>query len=160
VPLERVPQALRGHVVGEERGDEGAGAGADVDVEVAGGEVLEQRVEGEERPDLVQTANDSATGEHERSPRGTLRLRAHGSRGVSAGPAQSLRFGIAQAPGGVTIVGDMRPMGIALAGAVALSLAALGPGEATADGKVREMELEATVGTPAFPLVNKADRGR
>jgi bifunctional DNase/RNase len=54
----------------------------------------------------------------------------------------------------------MRPIGIALAGAGALSLAALRAGAATVEVKVGGMGLDPTVGAPVIRLVEKADRGR
>jgi bifunctional DNase/RNase len=54
----------------------------------------------------------------------------------------------------------MRPLGIALAGAAALSLAALGAGAATVEVKVGGMGLDPTLGAPVIRLVEKADRGR
>jgi hypothetical protein len=54
----------------------------------------------------------------------------------------------------------MRPLGIALAGAAALSLAALGAGAATVEVKVGGMGLDPTVGAPVIRLVEKSDRGR
>src|SRR6266850_2274004 len=93
VALERIAEALGRDVVREQRGVEGAG-----------GEVLEQRVEGEEGAHLVQTPDDTPAGEHERSPRGTLCLCAHGSWGVSAEARKSLRIGIARGSAGTTIM--------------------------------------------------------
>ena len=51
-------------------------------------------------------------------------------------------------------------MGIALAGAAALTLAGLGAGAATVEVKVGGMGLDPTVGAPVIRLVEKAERGR
>jgi hypothetical protein len=94
VGLDRVPDLRRRHAVREERRDERPGARADVKVEVAGREVLEQRVEGEEHADFVETADDPAPGERERAPRRPVRVGQHGNPGrISAGSAAVLRLG-------------------------------------------------------------------
>ena len=76
--LEGLPQAFGCHAVREERGDECPGARADVEVEIAGGEPVKQRVEREKRADLVEPADHAAAGEHERVARRSLRIGPHG----------------------------------------------------------------------------------
>ena len=66
LPVDDAHHLLGGDAVGRHRGDEGAGAGADVDVELVDGAVDRQQVERPQRADLVDAAGEAAAAEHER----------------------------------------------------------------------------------------------
>jgi hypothetical protein len=79
VPVDgqHLAHALGCDPVREHRGHECPGTGADVDVELAGGEVLEEGVESEERAHLVEATHDAPARECERPARWAFQLRAH-----------------------------------------------------------------------------------
>ena len=67
--VEHLHHLVGGDAVGEHRGDEGAGAGADVDVEVVDGAVDGEQVEGAQGADLVDAAGEAAAAEDQRGLR-------------------------------------------------------------------------------------------
>ena len=90
VAVEHPHHLLRRDAVGDQAGDEGAGAGADVDVELVHGRVRGQQVDRPQGADLVDAAGEPAAAEHQ----GGLR------RPLAPAPAASrLRLG----PGGLEV---------------------------------------------------------
>ena len=63
--VDHLHHLVGGDAVGEHRGDEGAGAGADVDVEVVDGAVDREQVERAQGADLVDAAGEAAAAEHQ-----------------------------------------------------------------------------------------------
>ena len=68
--VDHLHHLVGGDAVGEHRGDEGAGAGADVDVEVVDRAVDGEQVEGAQGADLVDPAGEAAAAEDEGGLRG------------------------------------------------------------------------------------------
>ena len=65
VAVEHPHHLLRRDAVGDQAGDEGAGAGADVDVELVHGRVRGQQVDRPQGADLVDAAGEPAAAEHQ-----------------------------------------------------------------------------------------------
>src|SRR4029077_11094220 len=151
--VDHLHHLVGGDPVGQHRGDEGAGAGADVDVEVVDRAVDGEQIERPQRPDLVDAAGESAPTEDQSRLRRLLpppRFAAwfrldvydltHYARPVPPiGPTPPL-----PCPPIVFLHSMRKPLLAALAACIALLLALAGP--ASAAGSCAQMKAWLTAG--------------